>query len=192
MKEEIHQKDEAFKGIAGAIPRKVIKGTTPNWKQKLLGGLTKDEDGKYRPAPEKEKEIQEFAHKYAALRGLRRIRVPDVLLRAIFARGGLLDRLVESSHPKLVQGFRYEAMNLRKGVKLELGGLPDDIFLDPKRLPDGTHRALVMELKTKAGKVSRAQRDVAQTVGGFHVPRSKDEVKTLLDEFVSKAGKAKE
>lgn len=186
MGEVIYPRDADLAQIPGTLPRKLKYKANHTWQKKLYGSMVEGEDGVLRPAPEKEEDIQAFVNRYAALRGLRRIRVPDVLLRALFAQGGLLDRLVEALPEKMRPTFYGLVMALRRGVKLELGGLPDNIFLDPKRLPDGTHRALVMELKTQAGKVRKSQRMVSQQMGGFHVPRSTDEAKALIDDFVEK------
>lgn len=183
MRDEILARDSEFEGVPGAIPRKVKVGAKPNWKQRLMGSLVKGEDGKYRRAPEKEKDIEAFTETYSRIRKLWRVRVPDALLRAIFGRFQLLDRLVEASHPSLRESFRIEAKILRAQTKKDLANKPDDIFLDPERLPDGTHRALVLENKTKAGKLSKGQRDTDQQLGGMHVTRSRDAVKAALDAF---------
>jgi hypothetical protein len=179
LKEEIHHRDAP----EFAFPRKITTGKAPNWKQRLMGSLVKGVDGKYRPAPEKEKDIEAFTATYGRIKKLWRIRVPDALLRAIFGRGQLLDRLVETSHPKLREGYRLEAKILRARTKMDLADKPDDTFIDPERLPDGTHRALVIENKTKAGTLSKGQRKTKERLGGMHVTRSKDEVKAAIDAF---------
>jgi hypothetical protein len=183
MRQEIHHRDEEFQGVQGAIPRKVTKGAKPNWKQKLMGGLVKGEDGKYRPAPEKEKDIEAFTATYGAIKKLWRIRVPSCLLQAVYGRQGLLDRLLEACHPKLRDGFYLEAQILRRQAKVDLADKPDDIFLFRTPEPDGSHRALVMENKTKAGRLSKGQRATDAKLGGMHVTRSTQAVKASIDAF---------
>ena len=179
MSAEIHPRDSA----AFAFPRKLGKRKAPTWQQKLMGGLSQDDDGKWRKAPEKEADIEAFTAEYGAMRGLWRIRVPDCILRALYGRGGLVDRLVESSHKTMREQFRAEAFALRARAKRDLADKPDDIFLDPQPLPDGTHRALVLENKTKGGKLSKGQRLTEQRLGGMHVTRSSAAVKAAIDAF---------
>lgn len=185
MRDEILPRDAELEGIPGTLPRKAKARKGPSWQQKLMGSLVEGPDGKWRKAPEKEQTIEQFTEEYGALKRLWRVRVPDCMLRAVFGRGQLLDRLVEATHKSVRELFRAEAFTLRVKAKKDMADKPDDIFIDPKRLPDGTHRALVIENKTKAkaSKLSKGQRNTDARLGGMHVTRSSEGVKAALDAF---------
>lgn len=185
MKPEINPRDDLLASIPGALVRKP-KGKKPTWQRRLMGSLVEGEDGKWRPAPEKEDAIQAAVDEYARLKGLFRYRVPSELLRALFARAGLLDRLLWSLPKESKVSFYPQVQGLRKRVKEEMAGLPDDLFLDPRRQADGSHRALAMEIKTLAGVVSKDQRTTHAAMGGVHVPRSTEEGIALIDKFINK------
>jgi hypothetical protein len=186
MKRDLHPRDAELAAVPGTNPRQIGRKVKPNWKQKLMGGLVKGEDGKYRPAPEKEDAIEDFTGKYGKVRGLWRVRIPDILLKSVYGRGKLLDQLVAAAHPSMAKHLEEKVMILRKLVKISLGSMPDDIFLDPNPLPDGTHRALVIENKTLAGKLSTGQRMTDARLGGMHVTRSTAAVKAAIDAFCDK------
>jgi hypothetical protein len=192
VKRDVLPRDAELAAVDGTNPRKVKSRKGPSWQQKLMGGMYQDEAGKWKKSPEKEGEIEAFTAEYGDLRGLWRIRVPDCILRAVYGRGALLDRLVEASHKSVREEYRTEAFLLRVQAKKDLADKPDDIFLDPKPLPDGTHRALVIENKTKAGKLSKGQRDTNKTLGGMHVTRSSKAVKAAIDAFCDHAPIPKE
>ena len=92
--------------------------------------------------------------------GLKYIRVPDAIYRAIFGSGNIKPHI-----KALISTF--------------IKGLPDITVL----LKDG--RYICIELKTTAGKLSQGQKTFANAIGdkNFHVCRSVEEVIDLLKKY---------
>lgn len=180
-------KDEAFAGITGAFPR-TQKGKPPNWKQKLMGSLVEGEDGIWRPAPQKERGpggIQAQFDEYLRRRNTMNVRMPDGLMRALFAFGGLLDRLVEGMPNATRDEWRMRVRVFRKQAKAALANHPDNLLLDPRPMPDGSRRCLQVEIKTAAGKLSRGQKAASEARGGYLVVRSIEEAIAVEQAFLS-------
>ena len=109
-----------------------------------------------------EHHLQIKCEEYLQLRNIPSIRIPDVAYRAIFANTGI-------------------SKNLKEIISSFLKGVPDIVILKPE--PDGTNKALCVELKSAMGKASQGQKHFAKKVN-VYIIRSFDDFVKLVEEFL--------
>jgi len=120
----------------------------------------------HKPTKDAEKILQRQIEEYLDYLPVEYIRIPDTVYYILFGPQSKL-----STKEKVF-------------VAKYLKGMKDLIILKP--LDNGYALALVLELKTKTGKVSQGQKNKHKLLT-THVKRSFDDARELIDDFVNNA-----
>lgn len=110
---------------------------------------------------ETEDELQDKCESYLNLRGIRYIRIPNAVYSIIFGIGNALH------------------IGLKRMLAQALGGIPDLVILAPL---SRFNACLLVELKTKKGKVRQSQRNWAKGLN-VEVIREFEDFKKLVEEW---------